>query len=53
MIRKILLSLLVLFSLTACPWDDKKEKHDAFVGDAPEESKPYNIMDYTKPAPKP
>ncbi len=27
--------------------------HDSFVGSAPTASKPYNILDYTKPAAKP
>lgn len=28
----------------------QRAAHEAFVGKAPEASKPYNIMDYTKPA---
>jgi hypothetical protein len=35
---------------TAIPSATQKAAHDAFVGKAPEASKPYNIMDYTKPA---
>jgi hypothetical protein len=56
---RVIYLLPLIFALTGCPWDDKKtpanpEKttHDSFVGKPPSPSKPYNVMDYTKPPPK-
>ena len=44
-----MLVLPMLFALTGCPWDDKKPPAES----PPQQSKPYNILDYTKPAAKP
>ena len=50
----ILLGLFLLFALVfTLSHGNKTPAHDAFVGTAPTASKPYNIMDYTKPAAQP
>lgn len=56
-----IIALLLVFALAAWLWNGKKSTeaeqataqkavHDSFVGSPPAPSKPYNIMDYTKPA---
>lgn len=63
--KYILFVFFLIFALVLYLSPDKKTSvdpdkvakqnaaHDSFVGSAPTASKPYNILDYTKPAPKP
>jgi hypothetical protein len=61
-IQTLFLALPLLFTLTGCPWDDKKTTdadsdakqkaaHDSFMENQLKPSPPYNVLDYTKPAP--
>ena len=55
---KIIILLIILLSaafflIPGKKADDQKAAHESFMGNPPEASKPYNILDYTKPAQKP
>jgi hypothetical protein len=44
----------VVLILSYCLYEAKeKAAHEDFMGSPPVASKPYNILDYTKPAAKP
>lgn len=49
---KIIFILFVVLIFSGY-WINKNPAHDTFLGSPPTASKPYHIMDYTKPAEKP
>jgi len=55
---KIILIIIVAFALAFYVWDSQKAStnavaaHGSFLGSPPVASKPYNVLDYTKPPPK-
>jgi len=52
--KYILCALFLIFALVFYLSDSRQNAaHDSFVGNAPTASKPYNILDYTKPVAKP